>query len=490
MALSAREKLAAGITRVIDPTRKSDGRPNGIAPYFGAILRGLLRREIDEEMATAMRSAGMEPTLAVSNDGILYWYPKFLLGLSVDELSGVLVHEAMHVVLRHSERATAMSIVPEATIEAVVGARLWNLAGDACINEDISKFVTLPKGCVLPSTLKQPPGLATEQRYRLLVEEMKKEQQKAGGGGQGSSKGAGSQGGSNGSSAGSGTSALPGGKGAGAGTGHCGGCAHRPVPGEPKPGKDKGGASKDGKGSGGESGTTDTGGRSEASMERMRRETAQAVREYGSKNRGTVPAALERWADEQLAPPKIPWRQKLARLARNAIAYRPGAVDYTWTRMSRRQAGVGFGVGRPVMPATHAPQPRVAVVVDTSGSMSTDALSTALSEVKGVLDAVGADITFVVCDAKVHGIRPVKNIEEAAKMLTGGGGTAMAPALTAVAKLRPMPEVCIVITDGYIDRPATPPFGTIWCIVGGNPDFTPDFGEVVHVEEEEERRAA
>ena len=79
MALSPKERLAAAINRVVDPTRNSrTGQPNGIAPYFGAILRGLIRRQIDGDMATIMEASGMTPTLAVSKDGVLWWSPKFI----------------------------------------------------------------------------------------------------------------------------------------------------------------------------------------------------------------------------------------------------------------------------------------------------------------------------------------------------------------------------------------------------------------------------
>ena len=175
---------------------------------------------------------------------------------------------------------------------------------------------------------------------------------------------------------------------------------------------------------------------------------------------------------------------------RGAVAYKSGAVDCNWKRPSRRQGGVGFGVGRPVMPSFHAPVPEVAVVIDTSGSMGKDQLSAALSEIQGVLSATGANVTCVVCDATVHGIKPIRNVQDAAAMLKGGGGTAMAPALAALEKTKPLPQVVIVCTDGYIDSPLKPSFEVVWCIVGGHTGFTMEYGEVVHVEVDEKEQAA
>jgi len=463
MALSPREKLAAGITRVVDPTRKQNGQPNGVAPYFGAILRGFIRREITEDEAKVMEALGMTPTLAVTNDGILRWYPKFVAGLSADELAAVLIHEAMHVALKHSERGAAMGVVPDPTPEGFTRARLWNHAADACINEEIRKFTTLPKinggSAVFPETLNQPNGLSTEERFRRLLEEQKKEKkQGAGTGGAGDGKE----------------------KKGGAGAGHCGGCAQRPLPGEPAPGKDKG---KDG----------EVEGRSAAEMERMRRATAEAVKEHASKNRGTVPDSLERWADEMLKPAKVPWRQKLARTVRGAVAYRPGAVDFTWSRVSRRQAGVGFGAGRPIVPATHAPQPKVGVLIDTSGSMGSDTLAAALSEVSGVLDAVGANVTVAVCDAMMHGMKEVRTVQEAAKLLKGGGGTDMTPGMKAFADKKPAPDVLVILTDGYIGDGfmQTEPknMRVIWIVIGSNEMPCP-YGERIFITADDIREEA
>jgi predicted metal-dependent peptidase len=118
--------------------------------------------------------------------------------------------------------------------------------------------------------------------------------------------------------------------------------------------------------------------------------------------------------------------------------------------------------------------------------MSEDALSVALSEIRGVLRAVGAGVTVCVCDAAVHGIKRVDNIEEAVKMLAGGGGTAMAPALEAVSALKEKVSVCIVATDGYIDSPPEPAYSVIWCVIGANTGFAPAFGDVVFVDDKDE----
>lgn len=423
LSLSPSQRLSAAIMRVVEP-------PIAIAPYFGAILRGLVRREMTPEMEAALEAFGQKPTLAVSADGILMWSPQFVSSIDITELAWSLIHEVGHVVLKHCARAEAQGIprMHAKTADDMTNARIWNLAADATWNEELRKMnpAKLPDWWVMPETLEQPPGLIVEERYRLLrqkVSEMPKP---------------------------------------GAGSGSCGSCSGNPLPGEPESGK-----SEDG--------------RSEADMARFRKQVAMDIQ--STKLRGSIPASLQRWADEFLAPPKIDWRTKLARLVRGAVAYRSGQSDFTWSRMSRRQAGVGYGLGRPVIPALHSPKPNVACALDVSGSMGPDLLASALSEVQGVLSAVGAQITFVVCDAKVHGIKSVKSMDEAKLMMVGGGGTELEPAIKAVAKLKEKPSILIMLTDGYCDDPPNHGLDLIWVIVGGNPGFTATHGETVHVDD-------
>ena len=451
MGLNTKLKMAAAVTRVVGVDANSgDSNKRGLAPYFGAALRGLIRREMSDEMRAVFAMRGMKPTLSVSEDGILYWAPEYVDSFGDDRITYLaydLLHEVMHVVLRHLERTRALGIVPEPTEEYFAKATLANLASDACANEELEKMIVAsgnkpPTDWVTPATLKQPLGLVFEERYRLLLKEAEKQQQSGdqNGGGSGSKK----------------MKPKP-------GHGWCGGCAGHPQPGEPQ-------------------GKTPEG-RSQAEMDRFRREVANAVKDTASKNRGLVPDSLVRWAEEELAPPKIPWQEILGRVIRGAVARRAGHTDLTWNRPSRRQGGVGYGVGRPVMPSFTAYTPEVAFATDTSGSMGAAELSDALSEVDGVLKATGANITFLSCDAAVHGITKIKSVQEAMKLLKGGGGTILEPAVKAMSELRPKPGIAIVCTDGYCDDPPNYGLDLIFVVVGGNRSYKPTHGEVVYADD-------
>jgi predicted metal-dependent peptidase len=202
----------------------------------------------------------------------------------------------------------------------------------------------------------------------------------------------------------------------------------------------------------------------------LRRQVAQDVIAHG-KQPGTVPAGLLRWAEEVLTP-KVNWRAVLAAELRRAVAEVSGAVDYSYRRPSRRSAVAG----PVVLPALRRPVPEVAVVCDTSGSMTEDLLAMVLAEVEGLLRALGLarQVRVLACDTAVA---PAQRVSSARQVeLIGGGGTDMGAGIGAAAALRPRPAVTVVLTDGYTPWPAAAPKG-MRVVVGllgeGAPDAPP-----------------
>ncbi len=191
---------------------------------------------------------------------------------------------------------------------------------------------------------------------------------------------------------------------------------------------------------------------SRAEAELVRRDVARQIMEH-SQSRGNVPGHWTRWADEKLRP-RIDWRKELAAAVRHAVADVAGASDYSYRRPSRRQGQVGNG--KVVLPSLRQPVPEVAVVVDTSGSMSDSMLSQALAEVAGVLKACGLrqGVTVLAVDATVHVSRKIFDARQV--QLAGGGGTDMGEGIEAAAKLKPCPQVVIVLTDGHTPWPPQP----------------------------------
>ena len=209
----------------------------------------------------------------------------------------------------------------------------------------------------------------------------------------------------------------------------------------------------------------------------LRRQVAEEVVRH-AKQAGTVPAGLLRWARDVLAP-RVDWRRLLAAELRRAIADVAGAADYSYRRPSRRAAAVS-GV---VLPALRRPVPELAVVCDTSGSMSEELLAMALAEVEGLLRALGMarQLRVLACDAAAG---PAQRVSSARQVtLTGGGGTNMGAGLAAAYALRPRPAVTVVLTDGYTPWPDAAPKGmrVVAGLLGDDAPEAPRWARAVRV---------
>ena len=220
---------------------------------------------------------------------------------------------------------------------------------------------------------------------------------------------------------------------------------------------------------------------SRASAHLLRCKAASEIRGCAGKLPGSVPHGWQRWADDLLEP-KVDWRRELAAQVRNGFASVAGCVDYSYMRPSRR-ASVSGSV---VLPAMRKPLPTVAVVVDTSGSMSQVLLAEAIAEIEGILRGIGLKrdrIHVLSCDAQVHRVQRVSAARRVE--LFGGGGTDMGAGIEAALALRPRPSVVVVLTDGYTPWPAAGPKRTrvVVGLVGGGDWPVPKWAKVVRIEQ-------
>ncbi|GAA0901652.1 vWA domain-containing protein [Streptomyces thermoalcalitolerans] len=216
---------------------------------------------------------------------------------------------------------------------------------------------------------------------------------------------------------------------------------------------------------------------SEVEAQALRRHTAEAMRAH-QRARGTLPAGWQRWAEEVLEP-TVDWRQALTGAVREAAAWAGGAVDYTYRRPSRRTPALR-GV---VLPSLRRPLPRVAIVIDTSGSMGEAELAAALGEVTGVLREVGIQgnrVTVLACDADVHAVSRVTTTEQIS--LAGGGGTDMRVGIDAALAARDRPSIVVVLTDGFTPWPdEIPSCRLIAALIGPDAPQPPSWVETVRI---------
>lgn len=129
--------------------------------------------------------------------------------------------------------------------------------------------------------------------------------------------------------------------------------------------------------------------------------------------------------------------------------------------------------GNVVLPALRRPVPEVAVVCDTSGSMTDDLLGAALAEVEGLLHSLGLarQARVLACATAVGAAQRVTSARQVE--LVGGGGTNMGAGIAAAADLRPRPAVTVVLTDRFTPWPDEPPRG-IRVVVGLLGDEAPE----------------
>ncbi len=391
-------------------------------------------------------------TLGVDRYWRLYYDPVRITEWTVEELTGVLYHEVSHLLRDHSARAENLGAPCD-----VFHSTKFNIAGDMEINDDLkAEKVTLPEvkdkdgkvigTCIYPETYGLEPNKFAEEYYHLLddilefvVYEVEME-------GDGSSTANGDSGSMSPSSSANGSSSSK---------------VKRIKIKVDKDGNIINGPCNCGSGADGQKRKHELGdpdgsdakdGISKADAEMIKREVARRILE-SSNTRGNIPGSWKRWA-EQILEPKINWRKEIPAAIRNALGHVAGMVDYRYNKPSRRQSCYPDIV----MPALRQPSPNIAILIDTSGSMGDDKVCQCLGEVKGVLKSCGIyrDLTVLFIDAAVHSVKKVFDVKKLVPI--GGGGTDMTVGIDyANTKLKPRPDVLIVLSDCETPWPKEPP---------------------------------
>lgn len=188
----------------------------------------------------------------------------------------------------------------------------------------------------------------------------------------------------------------------------------------------------------------------EMEVEMIRKAVAQAMKDH--KDQGNIPGGWERWAEEHLKP-TIDWKQVLKHRMNIAISKGIGSrVDYSYSRPSRRSSShPDF-----VLPSLRGDvSARLAVVVDTSGSIKDHELARIMGEVMGILQIYKTPVTVIPCDARAYTPIELASTSDLVKLkkLPGGGGTNMVVGIEAALKLQPKPDSILVLTDGFTPYP-------------------------------------
>lgn len=333
-------------------------------------------------------------TFGVDKHWRCYYDPEILAKWTPAQIKGALFHECNHILRDHHARGDFFE-----------NKLKYNICGDLEINPDVLESgLELPPGVAFPKQLKVPEDKLAEEYYHLLKDPPPQN-------GNGSGKGEGEF-----------------------GNGKCGSCAGNPNEGE-------------------EGDPAQGDGISNAEKELIKRQVAKDI-EQAARQQGNVPGGLKRWAEATLHP-QVKWTKELAAVCRRAMIEVMGKQDRTFKRPSRIASCLG---GRLVLPGWKSYIPNVAMVFDTSGSMGKSDLAKAISEGKGVLQAIGGggfNVTSISVDCAVGSKKKVASVRDIS--LDGGGGTDMRLGFQEADTIKPPVDILIVFTDGYTPWPAEAP---------------------------------
>jgi predicted metal-dependent peptidase len=239
----------------------------------------------------------------------------------------------------------------------------------------------------------------------------------------------------------------------------------------------------DGEGSG--NGDKDGKGRprlTEEEKQQIRDEIKEAVLAAASaeaNGAGNIPLGVRKII-ENLTAPKMNWRELLRMQLESTIK-----SDYTWMRASRK----GWHMDA-VMPGRKPDElVDIALMIDTSGSISSDMLKDFLSEVAGIMEQFNSyKIHVATFDTRVYNPQQYdsENLDSISDyQVEGGGGTDFDCMFTYLKEANIQPKRLVVFTDGY-------PFGswgdenyadTVW-VLHGTTTIVPPWGQFAYYEEE------
>ena len=377
-------------------------------------------------------------TLAVDEGWRMYYSPEFVMAQTPEALATMVLHEALHCVNQHGPRFRALAQPSERHVA-------WNSAGDVGINHVLDE-ANMPWGDFAPlrfsdlAKFEVKPEMATEKIYFTIVDYIDEH------------------------------------------------------PDEFQSQSDCGSV-MGGKARSYEIARNNSENPAIKSDQQdvIRDQVAQEILNHARiKGIGSLPGFLLRWA-EDLLEPKIDWRKAFAGAFRSSLATVLGRRDYVYTRPSRRQSAMRTGSHEIILPSMRKPAPpAIAIVVDTSGSVSIDEIKMFLTEVDGIVKANGisSGVTVIPCDAEVGEIQKLRSRGAITTLrLHGGGGTDMGVGIAAAGLLRPTPKIIVVFTDGYTGWPDALPKGVetmIVCLTAIEClETTPSWAKKIFIERDE-----
>lgn len=404
-------------------------------PFWGQLA---MRLSVHEAGPTDV-GPDLKPIRTAATDGErLIYHRDFILDLTEPECWGLVAHEVGHCALGHVWR---------------LGERIalvWNIACDLVVN-----YILNEAGFVLPGAALYPPdeiaGASTERTYAWLMKQPPVQELAAracqAGGGVGGMDGQ-NQRGHRTRDAGSQEIDTPWGK----------------VIDDHHAWRAKSNASAEER---------------KLAESAWKSQVASAAAAVRTQNQGRLPAGLERLVGELLAP-KVDWRTVLAQFM-HALHMN----DFDW-RLVRKVPMAGGQ--RYYAPRLRSEGVRLAVAIDTSGSITNEMIQNFLSEVAGILWMLGGiEMILYFCDAEVQAVWHLGPDDPLPKTAPGGGGTSFVPVFQHIEEHMPEdPDALIYFTDSYGQFPAREPeYPVLWVVDNHTKTYNIPFGDLVEYNPED-----
>ena len=365
------------------------------------------------------------PSCAVDNKGNLYYNPKLVKEMDIEELKGVLAHEVMHLVLEHLERGENKS------------HEVYNIATDLVINCILkNNNFRLPNGLIpynnsfdfkedekIIFTIDNLDKKNAEEVYNEIIKQFKKHQKN-----------------------------------------------------EPKLKKvcENGRFDEHKYGKKSKNGNGKDEKKEKAELQKKWKKVFSEASVY-AKQQGKLPVGIDRLIDVVLNE-KVSWKTLLYKYITNELPF-----DYTYNKPSRRSRATGI-----YMPSILKENIEIVVAIDTSGSIQQKELSEFLGEIINISKSFN-NITMkvIVCDCEIKDVYDVKNgsIQTILDLkIRGGGGTSHKPVYDYVRTNLPNTKFIINFTDGYSSFPKYEEIKTIWILTKDSckDEYLP-FGDIIRL---------
>jgi len=427
------------------------------------------------------------PAPPIATDGDTIFYGDAFERLPLDEQTGLVAHEVLHVALRHPQRLQALQ-----GLLGDVDARLFNLCADAIVDSTLGHlgWLRLPAASVgLDSLLTTVLGIAQPVEASLLEWDVERlyrtiDDRRAATPRGGSA--------SRGPQAGGAARGRPDAVAEKARTG--GAQSARSAP-SAQP------AQPDGSASPREDGPHASRARAllapdqpldllPAAGDAQRPEhEAQQARDWQERvlraHAGDGDYSMLRTLVADLPRPRTPWEQVLRTQLARGLSVRPGL---SWSRPARSYiANQGRGGAHRRMPwepgrAPSRHTPRLAVIVDVSGSIDDALMARFAREIASISRRLEAGLVLIVGDDRVRRVVSFEpgRIDLTDIALHGGGGTDFAPLLEEADTHRP--DIGVVLTD--LEGPAgfRPRWPVVWAVPAGRAPPSAPFGRLLQLD--------